>query len=199
MLEFGCGSTFRLTRLLEGRFEHYFGTDLDVVPEESIPPGVSFKPCTTTSIPYDDAMFDVVVIRSVMEHVEDPARTFAELARVTKVGGEVLMNLPNKWDYVSVIARLSGPLKSKLLRVTRRPKWEDFPVVYRCNTKASLSRHAAVSGFVIEEFLPLPTQPSYLAFFVPFYVAGAVYQFLVSLLLLDVLQPSFVVRLKRVA
>ena len=55
--------------------------------------------------------FDCVVIRSVMEHVEHPERTFAELARVTKPGGYVLMNLPNKWDYVSVHRAADRPLQ----------------------------------------------------------------------------------------
>jgi hypothetical protein len=78
-----------------------------------------------------------------------------------------------------------------------RTQWEDFPVRYRCNTRRSLSRFAHRGGFVVEQFLPLPSEPSYLSFFVPLYVVGAIYQFIVSICCLDILQPSFIVLLRR--
>lgn len=197
ILEFGCGRTFRLTRLLGDRFAARFATDLEQVSPDDVPDHVVFKRCTPEAIPFCDERFDVVLIRSVMEHVEDPAQTFRELARVTRPGGCVLMNLPNKWDYVSVLARLTGRFKSSILKSVVRTQWQDFPVRYRCNTRRSLTVFAVRSGFVVEQFLPLPSQPSYLSFFVPLYIVGAVYQFLVSICVLDVLQPSFVVLLRK--
>ena len=197
MLEFGCGRTLRLTRLLGDRFARRFATDLEDVPAADIPAGVTFDQCTTETIPFADNEFDCIVIRSVIEHVTDPVRTFAELNRVTTQGGLVLMNLPNKWDYVSVIARMAGPLKSAILKNVVRTRFEDFPVAYRCNTRRQMYRVASQTGFEVTEFQPLPSQPSYLSFFVPLYVVGAVYQFLVSLFALDVLQPSFVVALRK--
>jgi hypothetical protein len=107
------------------------------------------------------------------------------------------MNLPNKWDYVSVVAIVAGPFKSKILRSVVRTQWDDFPVAYRCNTRRSLTRFAGEAGFDVVEFMPLPSQPYYLSFFAPFYVMGAIYQFAISLLGLDVLQPSFVVHLRK--
>lgn len=193
LLEFGCGRTLRLTRLLGNRFAQRFATDIEGVPPQHVPADVVFKRCTTERMPFDDEQFDVVVIRSVMEHVEDPNQAFSELARVTKRGGRVLMNLPNRWDYVSVLAVLTGRFKSSILKHVVRTRWEDFPVAYRCNTRRSLRRYATAAGFEIQEFLPLPSPPSYLCFFVPLYVAGAVYQFIISLLGLDMLQPAFVV------
>jgi SAM-dependent methyltransferase len=197
MLEFGCGHTFRLAALLANRYASVSGTDLDALVPEQVPPNVAYRQCTTDTIPFGDAEFDVVLIRSVLEHVAEPEKTFAELARVTRPGGVVLIYLPNKWDYVSVVARLSGPLKKWLLRTVVRPRWDDFPVFYRCNTRRAIRRLAASSGFVVERFMPLPSQPSYLAFFVPLYVLGAVYQFLISITALDVLQPSFTVVMRR--
>jgi SAM-dependent methyltransferase len=197
LLEFGCGRTLPLTHLLGNRFARRSATDLDDVPGQAIPEDVVFRRCSTSHIPFDTAQFDAVVIRSVMEHVDDPAQTFAELARVTKSGGVVCMNLPNKWDYVSVAAMLAGSSKSSILKSVVRTQWEDFPVRYRCNTRRSLHRFATRAGFDVIEFTPLPSQPSYLSFFVPFYVLGAVYQFGISICGLDFLQPSFVVRLRK--
>ena len=198
LLEFGCGRTFRLTHLLGERFAVRFATDIEDVPSAATPPGVSFKRCTPDVIPFENEQFDIVVIRSVLEHVDDPARTFAELARVTKPGGRVLLNLPNKWDYVSVLARAAGRYKSSILKNLVMTGWEDFPVRYRCNTRRSFTRCAHGAGFAVEQFLPLPSQPSYLSFFVPFYMMGAAYQFLVGFFGFDALQPSFVVILRRI-
>jgi SAM-dependent methyltransferase len=197
LLEFGCGRRFQLTRLLGDRFSYRFATDLHSVPQEDLPDGVVFRQCSTERVPFEAAQFDAIVIRSVMEHVENPDHVFRELARVTKPGGSVFMNLPNKWDYVSVIARMAGPFKSFILRTLVRTGWDDFPVAYRCNTRRALTRVAKAAGFEVVEFVPLPSQPYYLAFFVPLYILGAIYQFVISLVGLDVLQPSFVVHLRK--
>ncbi|MGQ0734882.1 MAG: class I SAM-dependent methyltransferase [Acidobacteriota bacterium] len=197
LLEFGCGRTLRVTRLIGHRFSTKAVTDLQEVLPSALPEGVLYRQCTADTVPFDDEQFDVVVIRSVIEHVEDPDRTFRELARVTKPGGAILMNLPNKWDYVSVLARLAGRFKSWVLQRVVRTGWEDFPVRYRCNTRRALNKCAVRAELQVEEFVPLPSQPSYLSFFVPLYLAGAVYQFFISLLALDVLQPSFLVVLRK--
>lgn len=197
MLEFGCGRDLPLTRLLGTRFSAHYATDVEEVPAPLLPPGVTFRTCSAERVPFDDGLFDYVLIRSVIEHVEDPDRTFAELFRVTKPGGRVLMNLPNKWDYVSIIARLTGSAKSRILKSVVRTTFEDFPVLYRCNTRRAMNAVARKAGFDTIEFMPLPSQPSYLSFFVPFYVLGVMYQTAIGLLGLDVLQPSFVVLLRK--
>lgn len=197
LLDFGCGPNLPLTRLLGDRFARQFATNLDDVPGYDLPDGVTFARCTTDAIPFDDNLFDVVVIHSVIEHVDDPARTFAELARVTKPGGYVLFNLPNKWDYVSVLARFAGRFKSSILKTLLRTKWDDYPVKYRCNTRRALYRSAMRAGFDVIEFTPLPAPPYYLSFFVPLYILGAIYQFVISICGLDMLQPSFLVRLRK--
>jgi SAM-dependent methyltransferase len=199
LLEFGCGRAFRLTHLLADRFATRCATDIVDLRPGDIPPGVIFKTCGSAEIPFADGQFDAVVIASVIEHLERPQRTLAEMARVTKPGGVVLMNLPNKWDYVSVAARASGRFKSSILKKVVQAQWEDFPVRYRCNTKRSITRGAAAAGLIVEELLPVPAQPSYLTFFVPLYMAAAIYQFTISILGLDVLQPAFVVSLRKPA
>ena len=197
LLEFGCGRTFRLSRLLADRFTRLYATDIEDVAASDVPDGITFRLGSTRAVPYENEHFDVVVIRSVVEHLEDPVATFRELARVTKPGGTILMNLPNKWDYVSVLAMLAGPLKTQVLKSVVRTQWEDFPVLYRANTRRAVTRTARAAGLRIEQFRPLPSQPSYLSFFVPFYVLGACYQFAISLFGLDMLQPSYVVMMKK--
>lgn len=197
LLEFGSGRDFPIAKLFGHRFTTVAATDIEAVPPEDWPPGVVFKRCTTTEVPFETGRFDTIVVRSVIEHVEEPDRVFCELARVLKPGGVVLMNLPNKWDYVSVGARLAGRFKSRILRGTRDPGWEDFPVFYRANTRRDLTTAARRAGLDVQNFRPLPSEPGYLGFFVPLYVLGAIYQFLISLLFLDFLQPAFLVILAK--
>lgn len=45
--------------------------------------------------PFADESFDAVIAMMVIEHLYDPFHAFAEVARVTRNGGPVLVNLPN--------------------------------------------------------------------------------------------------------
>jgi 2-polyprenyl-3-methyl-5-hydroxy-6-metoxy-1,4-benzoquinol methylase len=47
-------------------------------------------------LPFADHSFDVVLCTEVLEHVPDPAVVVAELARVTKPGGRVIVSIPNE-------------------------------------------------------------------------------------------------------
>jgi SAM-dependent methyltransferase len=44
------------------------------------------------AIPAEDSAFDVALCIQVLEHVDDPARAVAELGRVTRPGGRVLLS-----------------------------------------------------------------------------------------------------------
>jgi SAM-dependent methyltransferase len=46
-------------------------------------------------LPFDDASFDCVVVVDMLEHVPDDALFAAELARVTKPGGRLVINTPH--------------------------------------------------------------------------------------------------------
>ena len=46
-------------------------------------------------LPYPDAAFDLVTCLEVIEHVEDPLALVAELARVTRPGGALVLTCPN--------------------------------------------------------------------------------------------------------
>jgi SAM-dependent methyltransferase len=46
-------------------------------------------------LPFPDAAFDVVAVVDMLEHVPDEAAFMAELARVTKAGGRLVVNTPH--------------------------------------------------------------------------------------------------------
>ena len=49
------------------------------------------------SLPFADNTFDLVLSNEVIEHVAHDARYAAEMARVTKPGGRILLFCPNRW------------------------------------------------------------------------------------------------------
>lgn len=70
---------------------------VDVVPElleaarESAPANVTFVEADATRLPFDRAEFDVATCRRTLHHVARPELVVAELARVTRPGGTVLV------------------------------------------------------------------------------------------------------------
>ncbi len=51
----------------------------------------SFQPGDVTALPFADASFDACRAETLLQHVGDPGRAVAELARVTRPGGRVAM------------------------------------------------------------------------------------------------------------
>jgi ubiquinone/menaquinone biosynthesis C-methylase UbiE len=59
-------------------------------------PNVRFQQGDATSMPFPAASFDLVVSFHVLEHVDHPDPYLAELAKVCKVGGHVVIVTPNR-------------------------------------------------------------------------------------------------------
>jgi len=48
-------------------------------------------------LPYPDGCFDVVLSNEVIEHVQDDRQALAEMARVLRPGGRLVLFCPNRW------------------------------------------------------------------------------------------------------
>jgi len=49
------------------------------------------------ALPYPDGSFDVILSHEVIEHVDDDRRAVAEMVRVLRPGGRILLFCPNRW------------------------------------------------------------------------------------------------------
>jgi SAM-dependent methyltransferase len=56
-------------------------------------------------LPFRDGAFDAVVCDDTVEHLPDDARGVAELARVTRAGGRVVVATPNRWSAQVLVRR----------------------------------------------------------------------------------------------
>ena len=58
-----------------------------------------------TAMPFDPDSFDVVICTEVIEHTLDPERAVAELARVLRPGGRLVVTTPNRaWRWSVTVA-----------------------------------------------------------------------------------------------
>lgn len=60
-------------------------------------------------LPFEDGEFDVVFCLETVEHVSQPERLVAELGRVTRSGGTMVLSTPNVlWEPVHAMAAVTG-------------------------------------------------------------------------------------------
>jgi len=61
------------------------------------------------ALPFEDETFDVVLSCGVLEHVEHPLGSLAEVRRVLKPGGRLLVyKLPNRYSVLEFVAKVGG-------------------------------------------------------------------------------------------
>jgi ubiquinone/menaquinone biosynthesis C-methylase UbiE len=93
-----------------------------------------------------DHRFDLVTMRMVAEHIEEPDSALSALHGLVKPGGQVVVYTVNKWSPASVIAALT-PMK--VHNLAKRLLWnteerDTFPVFYRMNTHQKLKGAATL-------------------------------------------------------
>jgi SAM-dependent methyltransferase len=198
LVDAGCGRTAPVLAKFRGRARRLIG--IDVVDFDPGVVDVELHRCDLARIPIEDRCVDIVMARSVMEHVVDPARVYGEIFRVLRPGGRFVFLTANLWDYASVIAMvIPNRLHPWLVSKTEGRKQEDvFPIAYRTNTRRAVERWSGQAGFELEQFSYLGQYPSYFMFngFLFFLATG--YEKLISRLpALNVLQGWIFVTLRK--
>ncbi|OBG42602.1 hypothetical protein A5672_11410 [Mycobacterium alsense] len=156
-LDFGCADGGYDERLLACGLEAVTGVDVE---ESRIADAkrrglrnAEYVHFDGHTLPFVDGTFDGTFMNEVFEHVADERRTLAEVRRVLKPGGILVLISPNRWfpvdgHYVVVGSREFGP--APLVpwlpeRVTRN--W----TVARNYWPGELKRHVREAGFALGE------------------------------------------------
>jgi ubiquinone/menaquinone biosynthesis C-methylase UbiE len=92
VLEVGCGEGRLATHLVTRqrathgtRPDRFVACDLDLrALAPGVDPTIEFREASVYTLPFGDATFDLVVCCEVLEHLEDPPRALAEVARVAR-------------------------------------------------------------------------------------------------------------------
>lgn len=88
LLDIGCG-----TQPYRNLFEHVTGTvNLDMPPNREVD-----VQANGMMLPFRGGVFDSVLCNQVLEHVTEPSQLFAEIARVLRPNGVLLLTTPQTW------------------------------------------------------------------------------------------------------
>jgi len=94
-LDIGCGPGQILTKLSARLPEWKFiGVDRSLTMihrATSLPHSVFFLAADACSLPFGGSSFNLVLCNSVLHHIGDPARLFAEIRRIAKPGAAILL------------------------------------------------------------------------------------------------------------
>jgi SAM-dependent methyltransferase len=96
LLEIGSGLG-HLVGQLEDTFETY-GIDLNhwaVKESRAVVNKSGLQTASGQELPFDDGVFNVVIIKHIVEHLPQPERAIAEIGRVTEPGGILILATPN--------------------------------------------------------------------------------------------------------
>lgn len=178
LLDAGCGRRAETLRRLAPYVKTAIGIDLVDFADEVRGSAVHVSKADLCGIALRDRSVDVVVSRSVMEHLKDPDAAYAEVNRVLKPGGLFVFLTPQLWDYGSVFAKLiPNRFHPCLVRMTEgRDEQDTFPVHYKSNTAGAVRRLASKHGFQVEAVAHLNQYPCYLMFNPVLFLLGTAYE-----------------------
>ncbi|ABL83715.1 MULTISPECIES: class I SAM-dependent methyltransferase [unclassified Nocardioides] len=95
--EIGCGTGFGLARVVDGA-ERAIGIDLDEANLREArrrAPACQFVCGDATALPLQDQSIEVLVALEMIYYIEDQPLFFREAARVLRLGGKLLLTMPN--------------------------------------------------------------------------------------------------------
>lgn len=118
------------------------------------------------SLPLPSNSFDVIAASWLLEHLAAPEAVFAEAHRVLVPGGRFIFLTPNALHPLLItnyFSRFFPALQRRLIpRLYARAEADTFPVQYKANTPARLTRLCNRAGLTLE--LRLVPDPTYTAF-----------------------------------
>lgn len=153
-----------------------------------------------SALPFRAGSFSLVTANMVVEHLADPAKTFAEVHRVLEPQGRFIFITPNARGYITALTRLvPSSIRPRLAKLLENRAQEDvFPTRYRANRPGTIKRLAEASGFVVEELRLLTSagMPQ-LALYPPFSILELMWINLLDSELLRNFRQSLIVVLRK--
>lgn len=157
-LDVGCGrdifpSNKRLAEELSSRCKLLVGTDPDLTILEN--PFLHEKQTATIEQFSHESKFDLITLRMVAEHIEDPTSAVAALAKLASEKATIVIYTVNKYSPVPLITNLV-PFSAR--HVIKQFIWgteekDTFPTAFKLNSRKDLTRYATENGLREELFI----------------------------------------------
>jgi SAM-dependent methyltransferase len=178
LLDAGCGRNAEVLTKFACCVRYAIGIDVVGFNRSLVPNGAHLVTNDVTQLAVRDSSVDIVISRSVMEHLAEPAKFYAEVYRILKPAGTFLFLTPNLWDYASLIScAIPNRWHPTIVKaVEGRSEDDTFPTYYRTNTVGAIRRLGQEHGLHVDEIRHLGQYPSYLMFSRLTFLAGTAYQ-----------------------
>lgn len=180
LLDAGCGRAVPVLRKYLGRTDRLIGVEL--VAFTDVPEGIETYNADLGHLPLESSCVDLIMSRSVFEHLTDPAPVYREFARVLRPGGRAIVLTANMWDYGTLCARLiPNRFHARIVKkVEGREEEDTFPTAYKTNTRRDVDRLAAGAGLQVQAYEYLSQYPNYLMFNGALFLLGTAFEKLIS-------------------
>ena len=108
LLDVGCGTGwFSQCAVQRGAYVTSLDIGLSLLQQTRAKADTDLVAADACALPFRTGMFDVVVSSECIEHTLDPRLAAAEICRVTRPGGLVLITVPNRlWRFSATVAAL---------------------------------------------------------------------------------------------
>jgi SAM-dependent methyltransferase len=134
-------------------------------------------------LPFEPGEVDLLVTRSVLEHLPDVARFIENSALAIKPGGHCIHLFPSKFAPFALINQALPNRAAARIVHFLRPGSENvlgFPTFYDRTYRSAIESLLERAGFSIVEETTTYAQSSYFAFLLPLFLLSAAYELVVS-------------------
>ena len=106
VLDAGCGRTAPVLQKLVGYGKYLIGIDVCGLQKAKGNDSLYLLKSDLQTISLRDNSVDVVISRSVLEHIGNPEKAYREIHRILRPGSHFIFLTPNFYDYASILAKL---------------------------------------------------------------------------------------------
>lgn len=148
-LDVGCGENSELVDEL--KFKLKTGTDL-ILPNDKKSLPIPFIQADLYNLPFKNNSFNLVILRFVVEHIQHPEKSFAEIQRILNPEGKVLIMTTNICSPLIFIPKLLPySLRKKIiLKLFGAADDDIFPTYHRLNSRNAFLKN--MSSFKIQKW-----------------------------------------------
>ena len=112
ILDIGCGEG-HITSLIKEAYGTAAIVGLDaslgaISSAKAKYPEIEFMVADAYQVPFPNDYFDAIVLNNIYEHVPDPMRLLAEVLRLLRSGGEVVVSTPSRYRTSNLVRVLQG-------------------------------------------------------------------------------------------